>query len=275
MNLKREKNVVVGIVALALLLAVISIGTLSITAADVFVTRELPDEAVKPNEDIRVTVTQSGFFYDTGWVNETIPEGFEYQTGSVVDGDGYTVVIPQDLEESPRVITLEFGQSENETTLSYIVVAKSETAITNAVFTGEWTTLQSLTPLNYLSGAVTGDTTLTLAVPTPTPSPTSEGGNNGGGGGGATTPTPTGTVGPDETPLPTDGTTPLPTDGTTPLPTGGTTASPEITPSGSPGMTPTETPGPTKRPLIPGFEGAFAIAGLLAVSFLVLRSAKV
>jgi|GEM_PF-2172098 len=268
MNLKREKYVV-GILALALLLPIIGIGTLPVTAADVVVTRELPDEAVRPNEDIRVIVTQSGFFYDTGWVNETLPEGFEYLAGSVVDGDGYTVVIPQDSEESPRVITLEFGQSENETTLSYIVVAKTEAAITKAVFSGEWTTLQSLTPLNYLSGAVTGDTTLTPAVPTLTPSPTSEGGNDGGGGGGATTPKPTGTVGPDETPLP--------TDGTTPLPTGDATASPVITPSGSPGVTPTptETTGPTKRPLIPGFEGAFAIAGLLAVSFLILRSAKV
>jgi len=43
----------------------------------------------------------------------------------------------------------------------------------------------------------------------------------------------------------------------------------EETPTPSPTQTPTQTPSPTPTP--PGFDAGFAIAGLLAVAYLVLR----
>ncbi|MGB2842388.1 MAG: PGF-CTERM sorting domain-containing protein [Halobacteriota archaeon] len=48
------------------------------------------------------------------------------------------------------------------------------------------------------------------------------------------------------------------------------TAAPSLTPT----ATATPTPGPTAKPWIPGFEAVFAIAGLLAVAYVVLRRKK-
>ena len=82
-------------------------------------------------------------------------------------------------------------------------------------------------------------------------------GNGGSGNGGATT---------TATPASTPGETPLPS------PTAGATATPTGTPMPTSVGTPTATPSPspTKKPLIPGFGAVFAIAGLLAVVYLVL-----
>ena len=93
----------------------------------------------------------------------------------------------------------------------------------------------------------------------PTPSPTLA---PGGGNGGATT-------------------IPTPTPGETPTPPAEVTATPtpfveETTPSPSPTPIPTPAPtvSPTPTPEEPGFEAVFAIAGLLAVAYLVLRRKK-
>ena len=81
----------------------------------------------------------------------------------------------------------------------------------------------------------------------------------GGNGGATTTPTPTHTPG--ETPTPPAEVTPTPTPFV------------EETPSPSLTLTPTPAPtvSPTPTPKEPGFEAVFAIAGLLAVAYLVLR----
>jgi len=62
--------------------------------------------------------------------------------------------------------------------------------------------------------------------------------------------------------------TPTPTPSPTPSPTPKPTATPTIPPP----ITPTPSPTPTPEP--PGFEAVFAIAGLLAVAYLVLRKKR-
>ena len=164
---KIQKSAVIAVLFLSL--AVIAIGVLPATAAgvDVVVTRGLPDEPVGPKpEVITVTLTQSGFFQigDVGWVNETLPEGFTYVKGSVVDGDGYTVVIDEDYMETTDKITIPFGTSENATTMTYKVEADTREHIRDAEFAGTWTTISSLgPPVEYQTGEVTGDTKLTVA----------------------------------------------------------------------------------------------------------------
>jgi PGF-CTERM protein len=77
-----------------------------------------------------------------------------------------------------------------------------------------------------------------------------------------TTPTPTPTPSPTLTPE----VTPTPTSSETETP------SPSLSPTSMPAVTPTASPTPTPTP--PGFEAVFAIAGLLAVAYLVLRRRK-
>jgi len=96
-------------------------------------------------------------------------------------------------------------------------------------------------------------------TPTPSPSPT-EPSAGGGGGGRRTTPTPT----PSFTPSPEITLTPIPMQGVTP------TVSLPVTSSPTPSPSPSSTPAPEG----PGFEAVFAIAGLLAVAYLTLRSKK-
>ena len=163
---KIQKSAVIAVLFLSL--AVIAIGVLPATAAeDVVVTRGLPDEPVGPKpEVITVTLTQSGFFQigDVGWVNETLPEGFTYVVGSVVDGDGYQVVIDEDYMETTDKISIPFGYSENTTTMTYKVEADTTEHIREAEFTGTWKTPSSLgPPVEYQTGEVTGDTKLTAA----------------------------------------------------------------------------------------------------------------
>jgi len=98
---------------------------------------------------------------------------------------------------------------------------------------------------------------------------TSSSGNGNGGSGsssgnGGTTPTPTPTALPTESPSPT-------TASPTATPTLTPTSSPTETPLTTATATPSPTASPTSEPLIPGFEAVFAIAGLLAVTYLVLR----
>jgi len=64
--------------------------------------------------------------------------------------------------------------------------------------------------------------------------------------------------------------TPTPVVSPTPTPVVSPTPPPEVTPTPTP--TPVETPTPTPKP--PGFEAVFAIAGLLAIAYLVLRKRR-
>jgi len=118
---------------------------------------------------------------------------------------------------------------------------------------------------NIIKIKIMRDSTTTPSSPTPTASGAS-------GGGGVITPTPTATatVTPEETPTPSPEVTATPS------------ATPALTPTPSPSLAGTPTPtataspvlSPTSEPLIPGFEGIFAIAGLLAVAYLVLRRGR-
>ena len=69
--------------------------------------------------------------------------------------------------------------------------------------------------------------------------------------------------------------TPTPTE-VTPTPTATATPTATIPPTTTPTATPTATatPTPTSSPTPPGFEAVFAIAGLLAIAYLVLRRRK-
>ena len=269
---KIEKSAVIAV--LFLVIAVIGMCVLPATAADVdvVVTRDLPDEPVSPKEVITVTLTQSGFFKNVGWVNETLPEGFTYVVGSVADGDGYPVVIDADYNETTDKISIPFGYSENNTTMTYKVEADTLEHIREAEFSGTWTTISSLgPPVEYQTGEVTGDTKLTAAEeePTPTPTPSYNGGSGGNSGGG------NGISGGTTSPA-----APTPTPGETPAtsPTPGATLTPTVTASPTPVATvspaPTPTPSPARKPWIPGFEVVFAIAGLLTVAYLVLWRKK-
>lgn len=119
--------------------------------------------------------------------------------------------------------------------------------------------------------------------PSPTPTPSSNGGNGGGNGNGGSgapdtasspTPSPSPTLSPSTSPSPT------PTSTSTPIVTPPSTFTHRLTPTASP--TPasvTPMPSPSSTPTssqhwIPGFEAVFAIAGLLAVAYLVLRRKK-
>jgi PGF-CTERM protein len=60
----------------------------------------------------------------------------------------------------------------------------------------------------------------------------------------------------------------------TPTPTPTATPKPTVMPTPTPTPTPTATPTPTPTPKAPGFEAIFAIAGLLAIAYVVLRRKK-
>ena len=68
--------------------------------------------------------------------------------------------------------------------------------------------------------------------------------------------------------------TPSPSPTVSPTPTPTPTPTPSPSPTVSPVATPTPTPTPTPSPTPPGFEAIFAVAGLLAVTYFVLRRKK-
>ena len=84
-------------------------------------------------------------------------------------------------------------------------------------------------------------------------------------------PTPTSTPSPTPSPTLTPEVTPTltPSETETPSPSLSPTSMPAVTPTATPTVTPAPSPTPTPTP--PGFEAVFAIAGLLAVAYLVLR----
>lgn len=241
--------------AVALVVSMMVISVLpAAAAAEVSVTRDLPVEPVYPGAEINVSLTQSGFLFNTGIVTETLPEGFGYHGLQ----EGYL------YNESTNVLRIDF---DNQVTMSYLVQAGTAEDIENAVFSGTW---ESFDMQDKITGDVTGDTGLTLGEaptpsPTPTATPTSASGNSGGGSNGdgtVSTPTPslTLTVEPSLSP----GTMPTESPGGMETPTMSPTAT-QTTP------TPMPTSSPTAKPLIPGFGTVFAVAGLLAVAYLVKR----
>ena len=82
------------------------------------------------------------------------------------------------------------------------------------------------------------------------------------------TPSPTPTVTPEVTP------TPTPSETETPSPSLSPTSMPAVTPTATVTPAPSPSPAATPTPTPPGFEAVFAIAGLLAIAYLVLRGKR-
>ncbi len=248
---------IAGISTVALVLSIAVIGVLPAAAAEVAVTRDLPDEPVYPGDEINVSWTQSGFWIlpgedgGVGQVTETLPDGFAYHGPQV-----YKLI---EYNETTNTLTLNFT---NEVTKTCLVKTGTAEDIENAVFSGTWETFDA--NLNKILGDVEGDDTLTTPTPTPTEAPPS-GGNSGGGGNGVViTPTPTAT----------SEVTPSASPGATPTGSPGITV-PPVSPTGLPTTAASSpTSSPTSQPLIPGFEAVFAVAGLLAVAQLVIRRGR-
>jgi hypothetical protein len=243
-----------------LVTGLLAFSLMPLAAADVSVTRDLPDEPIYPGTQITVTLNQTGF-YLTGVVWEILPDGFTFRGLAPHSGGEY-----RDYDQMTNNLTIGF---EDETTVQYLVETGTAEQIEAAVFSGTWTTLSI--PSGKISGEVEGDTTLTLATeptPSPTPSPSNNGGGGGGnGGGGGATPTST------TSPTPTTSISPSPSasPGVSPTPSSGPTASPGATttpasPTPTAGSTTSPSASPTAKPGIPGFELIFALAGLLAVA---------
>ena len=190
--------------------------------------------------------------------------------------DTYTIHI-SDVTVIRAVVTDLFGNPKPNETVNFTSTFGKITPVSNktdtngvavAHFQGTSEGIANVTAVigniqsNIIKIKIIRDITTTPSSPTPTAS----------GGGGVTTPTPTATVTvtPEETPTPSPEVTAMPT------------ATPTLTPTPSPSLAGTPTPtataspvsSPTSEPLIPGFEGVFAIAGLLAVAYLVLRRGR-
>ena len=239
---------------IALLMSIAVVIVTPATAAEVSVTRVLPD-TVYPGQEFNVNLTQSGFLFSVGSVTETLPEGFEFK-GVLSGGKLY--------DRQANVFTMDF--EGGETTLIYSLKAGTKEQIEAAEFSeGTWTTMVD-SESNIIDGPVTGHTELTfVADPTPTPTlPSGNGGSNGGGGGtggdGGVTATPV------ASPTSTAGETPK----HSPSPAAGATETPAATTSPAETAAPSTSPTTTAAGKTPGFDAIFAIAGLLSVAYLVL-----
>jgi len=158
-------------IALTAIIVMIVCAATSAIATDVSVTRDLPD-AVSPGEEFAVTLTQSGFLLNAGFVTETLPEGFTFIWGSLTGN------ARKEYDKTTNNLTIKF---EGETTVTCNVTAGTKEQIEDAVFSGIWRTVDS--QMKKINGSVGGDTTLEFAEPTPTATaaPPSNGGGNGGG----------------------------------------------------------------------------------------------
>ena len=227
-------------------------------------TRTLPT-SVAPGEtfEVRIEATDYGM---AGQVIETLPDGFSYVNSSLS---------PSQVTQEDQTVTFTLL---GETSFTYNVTASSTP--------GTYTFSGILKDFEKNEYDIGGDSSIRVEVPsTPTPTPTyrhAPGGvtvdSDGDGYSdsyeirmgtdphdpksypGAPTPkvTPTPSPSPSPTPTPTPILTPTP-----PLPG---------TPTPTPTLTPTPSPSPSPTP--PGFEAIFAVAGLLAIAYLVLRRRK-
>ena len=206
-----------------------------VTAQDTIAgSRTISDTTVAPGDTFTVTVNVD----ITGTVY-----------GPVLDEDvatGWTVTEADNAGGTPGLETswLWGGAQTTDKTVIYEVTVPGDA--TEGAYPVTGTVLATAAGETIGPFTITGDESVTVSIgPSPTLAP-------GGGNGGATIiPTPT----PGETPTPPAEVTPTPTPFVE-----------ETTPSPSP------TPSPTPKP--PGFEAVFAIAGLLAVAYLVLRRKK-
>jgi len=111
-KMKNSKKLLAIVLTAIMVLSVVTVG---IAPAGVTVTRDLPS-LVQTNETFVVTLTQSGFDINTGWVFETLPAGFEYVNGSFT-GKGTA-----EYNKSTRELKVPF---RNETLVRYSVNASS------------------------------------------------------------------------------------------------------------------------------------------------------
>jgi len=160
MNGKRTPKKVGGLISMAIVLLSILTATVWITPVGAAtVTRHLPI-SVAPNEQFTVTLTQTGFLFDTGLVWEVLPEGFEYINGTYT-GNALDWVVTYD----PTTRTLRVG-FRGENYISY--GAKASPYAQTAVFGGTYSYFDNGT----VEGNVTGKATVTVTgTPTPTPTP--------------------------------------------------------------------------------------------------------
>jgi hypothetical protein len=126
---KKSKRLLCITLAALVLLSVFAAGIMPVSANQASVTRVLPG-AVKTNQEFTVMLNQSGFPFGVGVVNETLPAGFGYITGSYT-GNGTVTYNP-----STRKLTLGF---EDDTNVTYRVKASSSNLIP-ATFSGTYIT---------------------------------------------------------------------------------------------------------------------------------------
>jgi PGF-CTERM protein len=232
------KNIQYFITIMTILLA------LSATATCESVVRELPDTA-SSGEEITVRLMQDGFLANVVEVTEVLPAGFTYMSGSFTGSH-----IPTYHAGDNRLIMYLAGG--DEVTATYTVTAGTFEQIDNAQFSGAY---QGIVGAKEENGPVTGDSELTPVesgvgdIPAPSPTPTA-----------------TKVI---ETPTPVETATSVETPTADETPTVTETEPETVTETAT--APATETP---KKPKggIPGFEGVFAIAGLMALVLILRRS---
>jgi len=191
------------------------------------------------------------------WAEPTCVEPYEPSTVSVkVTEGGFP------LENISIYFRTDFGYLINTRSTTYTTLT-NENGLASVRFFAEESGTATIT-----AAEKTGLSNKTVVVIKTT---SSSGNGNGGSGNGGTTPTPTPT--PTASPTVTPGANVTPTESPTASPLWTPTFTPLVSPTETPltTATPTPTPSPTSKPLLPGFEAVFAISGLLAVAYQVLR----
>ena len=242
MNGKMSKSgmslLMMAIVALSAILLTIP----AMAVGDITATRGFSNQTVAPggNFTVTVTVTANQTVY-APLLDEDLPDGW---TVTEIDSAGAT-----------------FKESEIKWLwMGSLSAGASKTGIYNVTVPadaagGDYWITGNISAYEVDPTAVGGESKITVSAG---PAPTSP----------QTTPTLTS---PTSTPLPMP--SPAPTAAATPAatPTAAPTAAPHITPAPTAKPTAKPTPTPTEEP---GFEAVFAIAGLLAVAYLVVRRKK-
>ena len=137
-----------------IVISVFTVGTVPVSARVASVIRDLPDGPVGTDEEIVVSLTQTGFFLGEGCVKETLPDDFTYVdeslTGNAHMGVDYT-------EENELIYTEEnelIISFDGETTVTYSV--RTSSYAQSAEFEGRYFTISEL---GEERGPVEGDVT--------------------------------------------------------------------------------------------------------------------
>ena len=128
-------------------------GDTTVTIGDaptVSVTRDLPDSSVMAGTNFDVSISPTGFFI-VGTVTEVLPSGYTYVAGSATPVDDATY----NSATGELALVVDAGTS----TVTYSVTAGTATD----TFTGTYATIDA--SADPVTGAVTGDTTVTIGVP--------------------------------------------------------------------------------------------------------------